>query len=336
MTVVERFAADYFVRERLSEGRRKFVLRALRELSYFAGVEPEAVTDEQLQAFLNDLIERGANPNYVRKFNHAVKPFYRWAWRARFIDADHYMRIKEVPNPRGATGLAKPRPYKRTEIARMWADLDAAWPLTEQRYIDRWQRGTSPYRRVWRHGIHLQTEAVAGLALLAGLRQAEIYSLSIDDMHPDNDYIVVRGKTVVHDEPKIREVPYTEYGRGLVARWLDFRALMAPTHDHPWLVVDARASMNNALAPSHPLNPISAANFGKMLHKVGPWEFHRLRHTCATEWLRAGMELERVSKLLGHANLKQTLGYAELVRDDIARSMRRHEDAIVGHLGRAA
>jgi integrase len=338
MTAVQDFAADYFVREQLSPGRREWVLHALARFSDHGGLPPEQLTDVHLRAFLHSLVEAGYDVDYVRKYNHAIKPFYRWAWRdARIVDADHYMRIKEVSNPRGATGHAKPRPYKRTEIAQFWQELDAAWPLTEGRWLDRWHEGKSPYRRVWRHGLHLQIEAIACLALMSGLRRQEIFNLSIDDFHPDNDYIVVRGKTEVHTQPKIREVPYTDYGRMITERFLRFRDLMAPDHDRPWLIIDARVSPNHPLVPAHPQDALGWSSFIRQLNKVGPgWELHRFRHTCATEWLRAGMEIERVSRLLGHASIAQTLGYAELVRDDIAVSVRRHEAAIVGHLGRAA
>src|SRR3954452_18775340 len=67
--------------------------------------------------------------------------------------------------------------------------------------------------------------------------------------------------------------------------------------------------------------------FKAVLSSVAEWELHRLRHTCGTEWLRAGMELQIVSRLLGHSNITQTLGYAEIVSDDVHRgAMRAHED----------
>jgi site-specific recombinase XerD len=274
MTAVQDFAADYFVREQLSPGRREWVLHALARFSDHGGLPPEQLTDVHLRAFLHSLVEAGYDVDYVRKYNHAIKPFYRWAWRdARIVDADHYLQI----------------------------------------------------------------EAIACLALMSGLRRQEIFNLSIDDFHPDNDYIVVRGKTEVHTQPKIREVPYTDYGRMITERFLRFRDLMAPDHDRPWLIIDARVSPNHPLVPAHPQDALGWSSFIRQLNKVGPgWELHRFRHTCATEWLRAGMEIERVSRLLGHASIAQTLGYAELVRDDIAVSVRRHEAAIVGHLGRAA
>ena len=112
----------------------------------------------------------------------------------------------------------------------------------------------------------------------------------------------------------------------MVARWLDFRAtVMRPTHERPWLVLSPWASPKKAVSPSRPEDPISEQGFEELLGRVGPWEYHRFRHTCATEWLRAGMDLQDLSKLLGHASIQQTLCYAEIVRDDIARSMRKVE-----------
>jgi len=68
------------------------------------------------------------------------------------------------------------------------------------------------------------------LALFGGLRHAEILHASIDDIHPDNDFIVVRGKSSFGERQGFREVPYTEQGRGMVARWLDFRAVDSYTN----------------------------------------------------------------------------------------------------------
>lgn len=41
------------------------------------------------------------------------------------------------------------------------------------------------------------------------------------------------------------------------------------------------------------------------------------------------MELEKVSRLLGHANLGQTLAYAEIIREALHRSARKHEDTLI-------
>jgi hypothetical protein len=46
------------------------------------------------------------------------------------------------------------------------------------------------------------------------------------------------------------------------------------------------------------------------------------------------MDLEKVSKLLGHASIGQTLAYAELVNTDVARAARRGEQDFVTAVGR--
>jgi hypothetical protein len=94
------------------------------------------------------------------------------------------------------------------------------------------------------------------LALFGGLRATEIRLAGLDDIHPDNEYMVVRGKSPVGENEGYREVPFTVEGRRIVGEWLEFRAVIAPNHRTPWLVLDANASPNNVLAPSHPYNPI--------------------------------------------------------------------------------
>jgi integrase len=244
------------------------------------------------------------------------------------------MRIKDVKPPRGSTNQGRPRPYKPKDVRRFWDELDAAWPLTTGKFVSRYVRGLSPYRRVWKHASHLQIQAVTSLALFGGLRASEIRWAEIDDVHPDNEFVVVtNGKGGRGGRQGYREVPYTAEGRQMMAEWLAFRTLLAPSHDRLWLVLTANASPNSQY-PSHPLNPISDDGFERLMSTIGAWELHRFRHTAATEWLRAGVAIERVSKLLGHATIAQTLGYAELVRDDVARDVRRAEADFLTAVGR--
>jgi hypothetical protein len=57
---------------------------------------------------------------------------------------------------------------------------------------------------------------------------------------------------------------------------------------------------------------------------------HQLRHTYATEMVRAGVSLPALMKLLGHTNPEMTMRYVEVASDDLqrefhlARSKSRH------------
>ena len=159
----------------------------------------------------------------MRKHANAVRPFFKWGWREGHIDPDRYMRLRDVLNPRGSTGKAKPRPYKRKELEAFWRELDARWPLDEDgKWLNRWVRGRSPYRRVWPHATRCQMEAIVRLALDCGLRRNEVFDANLDDIRPDNAYVVVRqGKG-----GEYREVPYTGAARAAVARFVDVRPIL--------------------------------------------------------------------------------------------------------------
>lgn len=337
MTIVDDFAADHFVVNRISPERQWDVRRILGLLSDFAEKPIEDVDADDLADYLASLVAAGLHVNTVRRYNHAIKPFFRWAFHRRLVSADQWLRIQDVKNPRGASGSQTPRPYKRAEVKEFWRLLDERWPLVPEKRLKRWRNGTCQYKRVWSQAMNLQTSAVISLALFAGLRHNEILTIDIDDLHPDNDYIVVHGKTVIHEVPKIREVPYTEAGREMIAAWLEFRAWMKPTHDRPWLVAHANASMHPAhVNPSAPNHEIKNRGFSKLPKYVGDYDYHRFRHTFGTERLRAGTELETVSRMMGHANLQQTLVYAEIVKEDLQRAARRSEPTFIAAVGRAA
>jgi integrase/recombinase XerD len=50
---------------------------------------------------------------------------------------------------------------------------------------------------------------------------------------------------------------------------------------------------------------------------------HSLRHTCATELLRAGASIRHVQELLGHASVKTTQIYTHVILDDLEKAHRR-------------
>lgn len=325
MSGIEGFCAHHFAYHGISTDRQTMTRRQLTELEAFIGRPLESIEPREFERFLVSQIERGLHVNTVLKHANAIRPFFEWAWSNGLIDDGRYMRLRRVKNPRGSGTTSKPRPYSRTELKRFWAELERTWPKGEDRWVRRWADGKSPYRRVWQRGMRLQIEAIVRLALDLGMRREEIFRAQLDDIHPDNAYVVVRGAAKGNGRAgavKEREVPYTEAARAAVADWLEFRRLLlskrGEDHDAVWVVVDARAAIYVA-------KPLSFTGFKGQLTTVGGWELHRFRHTCATERLRAGMKLENLQRFLGHARIQQTLAYAEIVRDDIHRDALRTE-----------
>lgn len=52
-----------------------------------------------------------------------------------------------------------------------------------------------------------------------------------------------------------------------------------------------------------------------------PLSFHISRHTWATRALRKGMSIDKVSKLMGHAQIRETQIYAKIVNEELDKAM---------------
>jgi integrase len=328
MDLIEQFAARHFVLNNISEIRQRRQITVLRGYEKWLGETPLlSATPEQVREWMTEQVAAGSHVNTVRFRLNLLKPFWRWAWDAGHLDADTWLRLKEVKPPRGATGQTKPKPYTRAEVRELWRLIEEKYPLKSDRLISQWARRNQlqrppNWKTVAPHGRRLQIEAIVSLALYCGLRRSEIYNLGLDDLHPDNAYLVVRGKRVDHQE-NVRKVPYTPAAREAVTRWLEFRKTMfIKTHRAVWLCLQKPRYREH----------MYETQFNGLLAQFG-YELHRLRHTCATERLRAGMPLEAVQRLLGHSSLSQTLGYAEILAGDVEKQTERSDDVFMQAVG---
>lgn len=324
LTTIERFVQTYHPYHDISAGRGIEQRKTLLAFEAHAGVPIEQADDAHLRAFLAKLIADGLHVNTVRKKRGMIVPFYGWCFDERLVSAEVLMRVSRVKPPRGSTGESTPRPYTRPEIRRFWEDLDASWARVPDERLRRWRGGRARYRRVARHCMHVQINAIAHLALHAGLRRDEIFNAGLADIHYDNAYVVVRhgARKNPQGQPKPREVPMTVGLEGALREWLDLREEIlakAPPkrrHDSPWL------SLASNQAKDGWVTPMRHERFAELLTTIGGgYVLHRLRHTCGTEWLRSGLPLEQVKELLGHSRLQQTLAYAEILSTDLEKGM---------------
>lgn len=332
--LTKQFEREHFTLNSISEQRRQQVRVGIARLEAYLSRPIETITPNELRSWLVTQLEDGLAPSTVGLYLGMVMPFYRWCWLQGTISADDYMRLREVSAPRGGKAT-KPRPYSRKELTRFYAQLDARWPLLHPipdrvaggHPINRYRKGTTSFHSVLRkHAMRLQLDAMIELALVCGLRRVEIYRLSIDDLHFDNKYVVVHGKR--HDQnDKTREVPYGPSTREAVRAWFRFRGYMSPPPGlGVWL----------SITGPDPVAELSMFRMAEILRSFGRWEFHRLRHTCATERLRAGMSLEMLQKFLGHSDISMTQRYTQLLRDDVHKASERVDEDFQRAIGRAA
>src|SRR5215471_6431272 len=183
-----------------------------------------------------------------------------------------------VPAVAGWRGSQLPRGLEQQQVARMLAACG---------------RDTVVGRRDY-----------AMLILLArlGLRRCEVAALGLDDLDWRRGELIIRGKG---DRQERLPLP-TDVGEAVSAYLLQDR----PQVQSRRLFVSARAPFA-ALTSGALQTVVSRACDRAGIARFAP---HRLRHTVATELLRAGAGLPDVGQILRHRSLSTTAIYAKVDR----------------------
>ena len=175
-------------------------------------------------------------------------------------------------------------------------------------------------------------------AIATGLRVGELATLHLRDVYDDErPRIVVRyggrhgGECMPTKSGKPRTVPLIGYALDALREW---------TRDH----LPAMANTHGLLfpAPDGGYRTVPRFLYGKargverwrqLLRASGlddvrpPIVWHSFRHTCAT-WLLSGLfghkwQPDEVQRMLGHASISTTLGYARIVDERLAETAAR-------------
>lgn len=336
-TILTRFEQEYLEINSISPARRLQQFSFLRNLAASLDHPLTELSGRDARAFIGAELARGLHPNTGRKYVGFLRSFTNWAELAGALDPVLINELKLVRNPRGSSAQNAPRPYKPSEIKAMYAEINAYYPMLpvqgRGKYaLRRFTAGKTVgiKRHLWRHARRLQLEAQVALALELGLRRVEIIRTTIPALHYDNAHVVVlTAKQGPGIEPT-RSIPYTNHARQVMQEWLDFRLVLGPRHDYPWLLLPQQGNTIEQTEPQ------SYHALVRALRNVGPWSWHRLRHTAATEWLSAGVDLEKVREFMGHASIEQTLAYTKIKQSDVDTAFSEAEATFAARLGLAA
>jgi len=151
------------------------------------------------------------------------------------------------------------------------------------------------------------------LSLNTGLRQGELFALRWGDVNFTEQYLSVRGTDA--KSGKTRHVPLNSEIVAVLKLWRK----QSP-------------STNTLVFPGSkgkPLTDIKTA-WTKLLKdaKIEKFRWHDMRHDFASRLVMAGVDLNTVRELLGHADLKMTLRYAHLAPEHKATAVEKlvHRD----------
>ncbi|MBQ9763699.1 MAG: site-specific integrase [Phascolarctobacterium sp.] len=165
------------------------------------------------------------------------------------------------------------------------------------------------------------------LAISTGMRQGEVFGLSWDNVDFENSILTVKqnlqysSEGLNLDSPKTkgskRKIKVDDLTIAKLKEWEQYQKEYAES------IGDLFPNAENLVFTNSFGKPLSASNFRR-----GYWRklslaaelpedctFHCLRHSHATNLLRAGVDIRTVSHRLGHASLQTTMIYLDLLPD---------------------
>lgn len=256
-------------------------------------LDPGSLRRSHLEQFIFALRDRGVKPVTCNTWLRALNAFFRWLHENGHLTERVHMRPLKVEKRLVET--------LDSDTIRAIVTFKLPTAVTvNKKHADGPRKGQKAFA-LWR--IH----ALVCSLLDTGCRIRELLDSRVDDFDFDDLLVTVVGKG-----DKQRRIPFSIDLRRILFRYLQNRErfgvsakepLMFPAHS------GGRWDQQNALGSFYLFQDrLGIQRFG----------FHRLRHTFATEYLRRGGDVVRLSRTLGHTQITTTMRYLHLLTEDLS------------------
>jgi integrase/recombinase XerD len=264
--------------------------RDLLQLARFAagrGTTPEALTLQDLEAFVRGLMSQGYSPRSVARMVAGVRGFYRHLLVSRLVATNP---AEDLRPPRAWREL--PRYLSLDEVDALLAAPDLSTP-----------RG-------------LRDRALLDVLYATGLRVTELVTLRPSDLNLDVGFLTCIGKG-----DKQRIVPVGEQAIASLRTYMaGGRPALLKGHTSPWLFPGARGLTPLTRVGLWKAMKTYALKAG-VTSDVSP---HVLRHSFATHLLDRGADLRAIQMMLGHTALSTTQIYTHVLEARLKRLYDAH------------
>ncbi len=286
-----------------------------------------------IDRYLTHLESKGASAKSLLWYRHLLPRFAEWLERGKkplyprqwdqYLVEEFYQHVRTEPKPNGQpkspTSVYSINTairsfvkwlYERGELS---SDVMAKVPAPKKPSVIKDALSTEEIKRVYqavRTGTRmpLRDEAIFLFMIDTGCRAAEVCGLREDQIDWERRVAKVTGKG-----SRDRFLPFSETTAWAMERYRDHeRYGLVPTlfeteHGEPLTPNALRLLLNRI-----------GERAGSHLHP------HKLRHTFAITFLRQGANVFALQKTLGHADVKMTRRYTELLPDDVVAAHQAH------------
>lgn len=275
---IDAFLTHLRVERRLAANTIESYARDLRRLAAFAEARArpaDALTRDDLEALIREVISVGLAPRSAARLVATVRGFYRHQvteGRIAASPADDLRASRPWP--------ALPKLLSPDEVERLLAQPDPGTPA----------------------GV--RDKALVELLYATGLRVSELVGLRAQDLHLGAGYLTCAGKG-----NKQRVVPVGDEAARWLRTYLETARPLLTRHRHPAQVfVNARGGPLTRVGFWKILKAHGRAAGLRL--DLSP---HVLRHSFATHLLERGADLRAIQVMLGHADLSTTQIYTHVL-----------------------
>jgi len=294
-SVLSTGAEEYLSWLAVEKGRSRNTLVAYRrDLATFEawsgeqGVDPVTATPADLDRFLSDLRERGANPASLARATTALRGLYRFWVGEGTLGVDPTSDVRSPTLPRRL-----PKALEESQVVALLDSVDGVAPRD------------------------LRDRALLEVLYGTGARISEVVGLSLLDLTGDDGMLRVFGKGA-----KERLAPVSKPARAALDSYLDRRAeFLKEGESSRWLFPSRGAEGHLTRRRCGQLLKELARRAGIDERRLSP---HVLRHAFASHLVDGGADLRSVQEMLGHADIATTQIYTHVQGERLKRVMANH------------
>ena len=263
------------------------------------------VTQADIELWQSAKEKKGRDRETIKRNRAEIEVFYKRAVRDEWIDVSPLTKL--VPIPAKTLAETKPRFLSDAETARLYSTMRERDNTIRQKAENgrkwRQERGYKVGRILGKHYVdHLEPMVI--ISLKTGLRRNELFSLLWSDIESDFSSLTVRKEIAKSKKP--RDIPLARPARDALEKWRD-------------------QTTSNRLVFSNDGEKFTTVKTAwrtlMKLAEIEGFRWHDLRHDFASQLVMRDVSIEKVSELMGHADIKTTQRYSHLSNESLVRAI---------------
>jgi len=295
----------------LAPGGLDYCARKLKVLlEWLEGSRCRRVQLDTLKAFIEHKRGQGVADTTLSKYLYCIRPFLDYLIRSG--------RLRQRENPADALRIKASQRAERETLSE--TELKQLIDFLEQEVYR--NRNAEELGIAKRHFGAVRDLALVLLFVLCGLRLSEVGRMRVEDVHSDKRALRIVAKGNRQARGKLRELLVDELLWRRLTEYL--RCRHHPGQPALWISWNGRplriGSINRIVHTR-----IAGAGITKV---ISP---HALRATCASLYVKKGMDPYSLKTLLGHESLKTTMDHYTKLTEEELREIWKRSNPLAGY-----